>query len=146
MLGAPHFTPQLFLRGQQDWPEARSGLQRQDRRFDAYIRRLDYDRRQRQFQTTSTVASWHASPSILSGDCTVAASGAITCTKTNNVTYGAGATESNAAKADMQTPVSSALMVTPAQLQNHPGVAKFFARLDGKDRNHLYDQGQLQRR
>ncbi|WP_164938662.1 glycosyl hydrolase family 28-related protein [Bradyrhizobium guangdongense] len=37
-----------------------------------------------------------------------------------------------AAKTDMQTPSSSTLLVPPAQVQNHPGTAKFFARFDGK--------------
>lgn len=37
-----------------------------------------------------------------------------------------------AAKSDMQTPTSSVLTVNPADVQNHPGVAKVTARLDGK--------------
>lgn len=37
-----------------------------------------------------------------------------------------------AAKADMQTPSSSTLVVNPRDVQDHPGTAKFQARLDGK--------------
>lgn len=37
-----------------------------------------------------------------------------------------------AAKSDMQTPSSSTLVVNPRDVQDHPGVAKFHARLDGK--------------
>lgn len=59
-----------------------------------------------------------------------AASSAITVTGAGLATGGGALTANEvitvtaAAKADMQTPTSSVLAVTPAQTQNHPGVAK----------------------
>jgi hypothetical protein len=56
----------------------------------------------------------------------------MTCTKTNNASFAAPATSAFAAKTDMQTPSSSVLVVNPRDVQDHPGTAKFWARLDGK--------------
>jgi hypothetical protein len=68
----------------------------------------------------------------MSQDCTITAAGVTTCTKTNNVSFAAPATSAFAAKSDMQTPSSSVLVVNPRDVQDHPGVAKFWARLDGR--------------
>jgi hypothetical protein len=59
----------------------------------------------------------------------ISSGGVGTC---RSVAFADIASASVAAKSDMETPSSSALIVTPARVQNHPGVAKFWARLDGK--------------
>jgi hypothetical protein len=84
----------------------------------------------------------------MSQDGTITAAGVLTVTKTNNVAFATVATSASAAdlttgtlnaarlgfaaKTDMQTPTSTTLVVNPRDVQDHPGVAKFHARIDGK--------------
>lgn len=79
----------------------------------------------------------YATPSQLlfgsmSGDCAMASPPSIICTKSNGNVFTGPAFANYAAKSDMQAASSPSLVTTPAQVQNHPGVAKFWARLDGK--------------